>query len=51
MLWAQCTYIGSTVRPRFILFGYMGPQRKGLGCFRVLGFRVLGFRVLGVRVF
>ena len=25
VLWAQCTYIGSSLRPKYILFGYMDP--------------------------
>ena len=25
ILWPQCTYIGSTLRPKYILFGYMDP--------------------------
>ena len=25
ILWAQCAYIGSTLRPKYILFGYMDP--------------------------
>ena len=26
ILWAQCTYIGSTSRPKYILFGHVDPS-------------------------
>ena len=34
-LWPQSTYIGTTLRPKYLLFGYMDPQ--GYGCYRDQG--------------
>ena len=45
ILWAQCAYVRSTSRSKYILFGYMDP--KGNGGF-VLMKRVLGVGVLGL---
>ena len=29
ILWPQSTYIGTTLRPKCILFGYMDPKEEG----------------------
>ena len=50
--WPQSTYIGTTLRPKYILVGYMDPLGGGWRG-RGLGFGVegLGFREgLGLRV-
>ena len=55
MLWPQSTYIGTSLRPKYILFGYMDPS--GLGhcdlCKTLAGlklFFVFSCRFLDVQV-